>query len=547
MCIRDRFYVGHELGSTPVAPLVSADHVFVLETLDQSQSQVHVLRVGDRFQRLTSIPIDGLATTAPVFHQNMLYVASTDGRVHLVRHDPDDRRRPFHSAGAVIVHGQDAAPCPATFLAVKAERIWAGGHGLSVVEPAKGDSLPRVKRLEDSLVVDQPLIRLSAPDGVICAGIDGTSGVQVQRWDAGQQRLQLKVALGKPAAAQPLIAAGRERLWNMTASGTLFKLDQNQLAECEGTSHVVLPAEQLVDGESEIEVFEFGQVGSEYGVFASNSSRGRLWLAPWSEDKALKKAQVGGPLAAPPVPFGSRWLVAFQHGPVALLNPEKNDPAAETFLPATRCRDALQWFKPAVTDDRRAVLYDGHRTLFSIRHDSDSRKLVLERSANLESSLCSDLVPAGRRIWSVDQQHQLIAFQESSLQLDATMDLPAALQWGPVAAGGKVLLTTADGTFICVGENALPQWRIGVPYGPVTGVCLAEGDKLLCASRSGVVWSVLLETGEAVGKPWQLHQPLAYGPFRFGDRFCAVSPDGTLLVLRETFGLGKRSTEVTRP
>jgi hypothetical protein len=243
-------------------------------------------------------------------------------------------------------------------------------------------------------------------------------------------------------------------------------------------------------------------------------------------------------------------MVAFEHGAIGLLKDQSTEFAAESFLPGTKPSDSLRWSVPIVTDDHRAVVYDGERRLFSIRHASGLEKLDLELETALESSLRVAPVQVGAVLWSVNEQNQLLAFNAASLELSVAVDLPADVQWGPVVIGGQALMTTNDGTLICLGDGKQPLWQAKFNHGPITGACVLSSGEFALATGGGVLWRVRADSGEQVGATIELKQPLAFGPFVFGDRLSVVSTDGTLLVLRRTSqgeSDEKDKTEVSGP
>ncbi len=528
-------YLGHELGSVSLPPLISGGHVFLIEKVGRDRSELHVVRMGDQFQIVASFAIDGRVATMPVFLRGALYVATTDGQLHTIRHNPEDKRRPFRlGPSSAISDGVEGHRHP-TFLAVKAGRIWAGGDGVTIFDPAANDSDPlRRKRLDNSLRVSQPLDVSSSSDGLVIGGFTPESEFQVRRWDARNQTVKAEATLAFPTAAQPLVGGGRRELWNLTEGGSLYKVAWDEIAQGSSSNLVVAPALTLVDKGGRVEAFRESVKSDDFGVFATRADHNELVFVPLAVGNSLQRVKVAGPLVGPAVPFGARWMVAFQHGAIGLLDNPSGEFAAESFLPGTGLSDSLQWSQPIVTADHRAVVYDGDLRLFSIRHTSGLEKLDLELETVLESSLRVAPVQVGAVLWSVNQQNQLLAFNAASLELSAAVDLPADVQWGPVAIGGQALLTTDDGTLICVGDGKQPLWQAKYEHGPVTGACELSSGEIALATGAGVLWRVRADTGEQVGATVELKQPLAFGPFIFGDHLSVMSTDGTLLVLRQT-------------
>ncbi len=495
-----------------------------------------MLQLRDQLQTVASFALDGLVSTMPVFLRGSLYVATSRGQLHIIRHFPDDSRRPFQMSGSVSIGDDGAELQGATFLAVNAGRIWAGGDGLTVFEPTSNESAPlRRTRLDSTLLITQPLQVFSAPDAVVCSGTLRALG---SKCVAGmrEQTVGATANLAVPAAARPLVSSDHQQLWNLTADGNLYGVSWQSLTDGKTTVSPVEKTTQLADGDEAVEFFGLSTVGSDYGAFTTNSDRGQLLLVPLADGNTVRRIDVARPLAAPAVPMGRYWMVAFRQGAIALLNVDEGELLPELFLPAAQPSEPPNWLLPIVTQNQRAVVYDGHHRLFAVRHASGLEKLELEVETTVESPLRVHPVHVASRIWGVNLLGQLVAFNSSSLQLEAAMALDADVDWGPEAVEGRALMTTADGMLICIGDAAQPLWQVQCQYGPIVGCCARTAGEFTVASQSGFVWRLRADSGEPVGQVTELKQSLAFGPLMFGDRLAVVSRDGTLLVLRNAAG-----------
>jgi outer membrane protein assembly factor BamB len=541
------YYLGHELGSVCFPPLVHADEAIVVEKISDEQSRLHVLSLGDQLALVASIRLDGRVSTPPVIHQGVVYLSTSDGRLHTVRHTPDDKRRPYRLGPSVVFHEQVVARDGAAFLTVKAGRIWAGGRGLAVLQPAVGEHSPQMKRLASALRVTQPLHATPASQHLFCIGVEQDSRLRVQRWDAEQQRLDASATPFYSSAARLKTGDKQDELWNLDEEGTLFKLNGQDLWNSTNSNHVVHGDLRLVGTDGPGHSF-YSQVSSHgrYAGFAS-ASNNELVFVPLSGDDAPAKVPVGGALAGPAVPFGNHWMVAARHGAIGLIDREVMQFASETFLPSAASSGLLRWSIPIVTDDHRAVVYDGDRTLFMIRHVSGLPTLESEFVTTLESRLTTRLVQVGSRIWSVNEERQLIAFHAASLECETAIALPAAQQWGPEPFGDYLLLRTVDGTLMCVADAKEPSWQTTHSFGPVVGACQLGSEQIMFASRGGVLWRVRVDNGQQVGEAIELGQPLASGPDVFANRLFVVAADGTFLFIRQSEAEGRAGTEVAEP
>ena len=75
-----------------------------------------------------------------------------------------------------------------------------------------------------------------------------------------------------------------------------------------------------------------------------------------------------------------------------------------------------------------------------------------------------------------------------------------------------------------------PTWTVPLPYGPLAGEPLLDGDAILFASVSGIIWKVDAQTGEELAKI-DVKEPLGTGPVVLGKRLLVCGGDGTVHIV----------------
>jgi outer membrane protein assembly factor BamB len=97
-------------------------------------------------------------------------------------------------------------------------------------------------------------------------------------------------------------------------------------------------------------------------------------------------------------------------------------------------------------------------------------------------------------------------------------------------------VATAGEKLIALGEQTTPLWQLDLPHGPLAGIAAASENVLLAASRSGMVWALKADTGEAIGSPIDVGQPLAGPPVIASGRIIVAGADGSLQLLVKSAG-----------
>ncbi|MEX0713190.1 MAG: hypothetical protein WD278_12620, partial [Pirellulales bacterium] len=131
----------------------------------------------------------------------------------------------------------------------------------------------------------------------------------------------------------------------------------------------------------------------------------------------------------------------------------------------------------------------------------------------------------------VNAAFYLLAFELPDLKPGESWPLGSPVAWGPAKVGSRLLVSTASEELFSLDERQ-QVWRIALAHGPLAGTPWADGDELIVASVSGIVYRLAAGTGQELGS-FDVGQPLAAGPVAVGERLLLCAADGTLLVTRQ--------------
>ncbi|HEX5103895.1 MAG TPA: hypothetical protein VFV87_08805, partial [Pirellulaceae bacterium] len=107
--------------------------------------------------------------------------------------------------------------------------------------------------------------------------------------------------------------------------------------------------------------------------------------------------------------------------------------------------------------------------------------------------------------------------------------LQGHIEAGPFAVGGLALFSAEPEGLLCVESGPKIRWQRPLAHGPIAGppLPLADGD-LLVIYQSGVVSRVSAETGEEVGMPSNVAQPLGAAASVLGQNVFVSGSDGVI-------------------
>ncbi len=221
------------------------------------------------------------------------------------------------------------------------------------------------------------------------------------------------------------------------------------------------------------------------------------------------------------------WLVVTDTNQATIVSIATGEPAAVPFQPQLAAGATSAWTMPAVIADKQeAVVTDGKKRIYRIGLKTEPiRHLAAIAEAPLSVPLVSPVAVVDAYALAVDEGRNLLAFNIADLKIAKSWPLETALAWGPVQAGGAILLAT-DRELICIDNRPEIAWRKPLAVTPV-GAASAIGANFVVATPGGTILQFDRKTGEDREK-LDVGEPLAGGVLEVGKRWLVAGHDGSL-------------------
>ena len=148
----------------------------------------------------------------------------------------------------------------------------------------------------------------------------------------------------------------------------------------------------------------------------------------------------------------------------------------------------VDWGGGAAIDDTTLVLASGRNKLYRIGvKESPKPHLARLVEVDLSEAIVSPVAVLGTVVYAVDAAHTLSAFELPKLTQGQQWPLGGRCVWGPQRVGDSVMVATDDDRLCCVDAEQKMLWKIALPYGPLAGVPMADGEGYVLAAAGGVV------------------------------------------------------------
>jgi tetratricopeptide (TPR) repeat protein len=529
----ESYYLGHKTGAILIPPVTVLDHVLVAESPGDDYTLLHVLAVDAESQRLTEVGrpfrLRGRVLT-PLAVSKRRVAALTDlGQVAVYEVDGTNQQQPVRSIG-----GLEAGERPAVtgWCALEDNRLWTAGKRCTLLEVQA--SLQQVGRKwtlhqDDSFVAPlqvfgQTLVHLRRRNG--------WPGLVVEGCSAADGKTLWTTQIGVPIVALE-VSESRKAVDVLTAGGKLFTLTGEQLrggivdvptfSPPPGSGPAILSAATL-SGDGQTLLWTEARAGGR--LFEYNIAAGG---APIATD-----LPAGAAAAAPAVPWGGRLLTALASGGLALLDSKTGAQSVQPFVPPLAPGTIPEWTRPAILPgDASCLISDGRRAVYRVALNNQPQPhLAQALEIPTEPAVVSPLVVAGGVLygWKRGEAADSIAvFDPQALPTVGELSLQGHVQSGPYAVGGLMLLSSEPEGLICVEAGPKIRWQQPLAHGPLAGspLALPDGD-LLVIYQSGHVCRVSAETGEELGPPVAVAQPLGPAARVFGQFVFLSGSDGVI-------------------
>ena len=517
------YFFGHDEGTVEVPPVSAVGFLLVCVNTSNDSSQLHVLQVKDGvdIQPAMEFQFEGKILVPPVLFGRKALVLTDRGAIHVYEVDPNMATPLTQVASVAATYSQSTLAYPL----VENSRLWLGEQRFIkyLVLTNKGKLVREFVQDVGEYIAP---IQLYGDVLLQVRRNNGSPGVHVAAKSADSQGAGSSWQLDLAVPTSLTIDPTNNQVRAITARSGLFAVaDGNHVV----TEKPGIPG--LANG-----AFIHPLSTSQGATILSELRRNNQLLVYDPATDAGKLQQVAlqgtvGEAAAPPVVYKNGVLVAFKSGMIGLFDWKTGAEVVLPFLPPLSGGQRVNWSRPVVigedfvvADDsnvmRRIAVVTEPRPHLGVRSKLDLKEPVL---GNL--SLTEALILGVTRGQSVDTVQ---SFGAEDLKPGEKVELKGRVIWGPESVNGLVFLATPSELHCFQGIKL--KWSTPLPYGPLTGVPLVEGDDYILTSTSGTVWRIAGADGVESSK-MELGQPVVGQGLSHDGRIWLPAYDGTILVV----------------
>jgi outer membrane protein assembly factor BamB len=532
MSCRDVYFLGHAEGSIGVPPVAILDKLVVVENDGVETSLLRLLSFGEQGaieKQLSERRLSGQSVSAPLASGRRLIVATDRGQIEVYDVGLNDN----DEALAVVATRDATGSQPvARHIAAVDRNVWVGDTQLTKLSILPTGNRLRVDTIENNFTgatFDHPfeqfgttLIHVHRPRkraGVVAAATETAGG-----------RVLWQTDLAMPPAGPPIVDEAAKALVIANAEGDVFRFDEAAIRSRVQDWPLAVPAmpAELPALTSAVDL------GQGRAAFCAPGSDSLLFYNPALGERSAQWVKLASPLACAVTALTDSVVVPLQVGQVFLLNSADGANLAMPFQPRLEPRTTVDYRVAGVVDAeaRRFVISDGSEKIYLLAATEEPQPHL---AAIAEASvgpypINSALVVVEETVVAVGGDSHLVRYRLPTLESAGETKLPAPVAWGPYAAGGDVLVATADEHLILVSAAGDEKWRVALEHGTLAGAPLSSDGGVLIAYRNGAVERRAVADGKVLATIDTEH-PLAAGPVQFAQRLVLTAHDGTLLVV----------------
>jgi outer membrane protein assembly factor BamB len=533
---RQVVHLGHQPGSVTTAPVLLGDYLLVAVNDGARDATLQVLAVqpdrtgktGPAPKPVQQIRLKGRVQTPLLVDGRRLLVTTDQGTVRvfeLVGLVGSDAKNPLREIGDTV---REDAGNLARFALFQGGEFWIADKQLTKyeIQAARGRLVPKWICAQQSAFLQPPVA--AGQTVVTVRRRIGRPGACVSAVAMPESEQQWETQLAVPLAGEPVVAGG-DKVIAVTSAGAVFRVDVGK----SGSKVIDEPGAPADASKLKKPLRCALQLSGGLLALAAEAGTDQIGiLDPQSQPLRLRWFKTPNALACAPVAAAGGLLIPGKIGQVYLLDPD-GKPLAEPFQPRLEAGVELNWRTPAAVGDKEAVLADGATKLYRLAvADQPKPHLVALAEATVAEPIVSPVAVVAETAYAVDGAGVLAAFELPKLTRAKQLTLSGRCVLGPIAVGGRVLLTTDDEKLLCMGAKGERLWQVALPYGPLAGTPLALGGHYLLASQSGVIWRIDAGSGKELGKV-DLGLPLGTGVALLGDQLLVGGHDGTLYEVRQ--------------
>jgi outer membrane protein assembly factor BamB len=526
------FYLGHDLGTIAVLPILLPKHVLIAENRGSKSSILYALSLGENGKIdkvVQKVEVPGHILTPPVVADRKLVMMSDSGDIKVMSATASNPEQPL--ADLAIQPAASGAQKLLRHLLVEGENLWIADKQLVryKVQSAAGRLMPsplegdyeNASYEQAPIVVGKTLVHARRPTTSLAVVVAGTN------LDNGARLWETQIAA--PPAGEP--ATDDRGVAVVSSAGQLFSITNDEL-----TQHALdYPATTASPGEGPTVLSSHVDMKDAGAVFSPSKGSAKIFVAsPKGNDAAWNGRFIMLPesLACAPAKFGKGLIVPTTLGQVFWLNVANGKPVAAPFQTQLSAGSDVRWTTPdATADGRELIISDGSRLYrITLAREPAPHLQAITTSDQLAEPITTPVAVIGSTVVAGDNASQLRIFKLPDLSAEKPLDLGASVIWGPRRFGTRVLLTTANDELVCVDQEGKIAWQQPLEKGPLAGSPALANGELIVTTQSGHVVRMSLEDGKTLAAS-NLGQPLGSGPVAHNDHWLVASKDGTLLII----------------
>jgi len=530
---RQVVHLGHQPGSVTTAPVLLGDYLLVAVNDGAHDATLQVLTIqpdrtgktGPAPKPVQQIRLKGRVQTPLLVDGRRLLVTTDQGAVRVFEVVGSDAKNPLREIADTVL--EDAGNL-ARFALLQGSEFWIADKQLTKyeIQAANRRLVPKWICAQQSAFL-QPPVAAGQTVATVRRRI-GRPGACVSAVAMPESEQQWETQLAAPLAGEPVVAGG-DKVIAVTSDGAVFRVDLGR----SGSKVIDEPGESVDASQLKKPLHRALQLPGGLLALAAEAGTDQIGiLDPQGQPLRLRWLKTPDTMACAPLSVAGGLLIPGKIGQVFLLDPD-GKPLAEPFQPRIEPGAELNWRTPAAVGDKEAVLADGATKLYRLAvADQPKPHLAALAEATVAEPIVSPVAVVGETAYAVDGAGVLAAFELPKLTRAKQLTLSGRCVLGPIAVGGRVLLTTDDEKLLCMGAKGERLWQVALPYGPLAGTPLALGGHYLLASQSGVIWRIDAGSGKELGKV-DLGLPLGTGVTPLGDQLLVGGHDGTLYEVRQ--------------
>lgn len=567
-------YLGHQAGQLSAWPVLFGGYLLIPQYQGSQRGRLVVVDTRDKsessLKEVQNIDLPEPVTTPPQALNTRFAVITTGGQVHVFQLRLGKAEEPC----GPLASGKTPDPAPGQkdqvvprYIVFRQDQVITADRSLTLFElqASSGKLVPRWVACEESQALTAPQIR----DSVIfyVHRSNNRTGLFVTAVDAESGRIYWETHLGDWPAGEPQATADGKAFIAATQGGALYQVDPTSGAPTVAGFRPSQPVKRRIE---ELTTTPQGwALSPDYWALVVPGSTQLTMLRLAKDQTEVSSRDVPWPISGISFPFNNGLLLTFENGAVGLFD-RTAQVIGQPYQAPIAAGKRITWTGGTALDQSTLVLSHAEGDLIKLRwEDVAGGRLVEVARQVLKTPITGGLAHLQGMIAGVDVENRLAFFSASDLSPLKTKDLGAAVRWGPVAAGGVILFSTAGGDLVTLtpggestGQNSSRQAETPKPSpdgsvtdeGPfqVRRIAIQEatpvgrpaelGDTLAIATRQGAI--LLMNRGQSDKcKVKNYYVPFATGPVLVGEHVVVATRDGAWLIVSKNDLLDEHSSK----